>query len=66
MAGYEQISFPRFALALAVVSVPALLLEDQNEGWAWAYVGLILAGLVITHWSSFSAFTGAMQQNLKG
>jgi hypothetical protein len=61
MAGYQQIPFPRFALALAIVAVPALLLEQHNERWAWAYVALILLGLVIANWSGLSAFSSFVQ-----
>jgi lipopolysaccharide export LptBFGC system permease protein LptF len=66
MAGYQQISFPRFALALAIVAAPALLLEQHEERWAWYYVALILLGLVIANWSGLSAFSGFVQNTLQG
>jgi hypothetical protein len=64
-AGYQQISFPKFALALTIVSVPALFLEQNDEGWAWGYVLLILLGLMIANWSGLSAFSGFIQGALK-
>ena len=50
MATYPKISFTRYALAGAVILVPALLLERTNERYAWAYAVVVLVGLVVFHW----------------
>lgn len=54
----ESSSFWRVALAVVIVGVPALGLEQYNSKWAWSYVALILLMFGITH-SRALARTGA-------
>lgn len=62
---YREISFWKFALGLAVVSVPALLLEAQGEDeWAWRYVGLILIGLIVVNAGGIAAFMNFVRREL--
>jgi len=64
--GYQKISFWSFALALAIVSVPALFLNDQNDRWAWSYVALILLGMLLINWSGMGTFFAYLQGAMKG
>ncbi len=56
----------RFALGLAVVSIPAALLENSDSRWAWRYVALILLALVIFYWSGLGQFARFMTRELGG
>ena len=39
---YQEIPFPKFALAALLLSVPAVILAQEDEKWAWRYTALIL------------------------
>ena len=62
-AAYRKIDFVRYALAGAVVMIPALALEHTGRGrWAWAYVALILLMLAVFYSNGLAqaaAFTSA-------
>jgi hypothetical protein len=63
---YQKISFWSFALALAIVSVPALFLSEGDDRWAWSYVGLILLGMLLLNWPGMSTFFAYLQNAMKG
>lgn len=53
---YSQIEPRRFFLGLAIVAIPAVMLERSGEGtWAMRYSGLILLMLIVTHWRGIEA-----------
>lgn len=63
---YENIPFWRFALAVAVASVPAAIMEAQgHDDWAWRYTLVILVMLVIVHPRGISAFMGFISRELR-
>jgi len=63
---YRNIPFWRFVLASVVVLIPAAVLEEQSEQWAWRYVGLILLMMVVTQFSELSAFQRFLSRELRG
>jgi hypothetical protein len=66
MAGYLQINFWTFGLALAVVSLPVFFLRENNPRWAWAYVFLILLMLVTFYRTGVAAMANYFSRALKG
>jgi hypothetical protein len=66
MAGYLQINFWTFGLALAIVAVPVFFLRENNPRWAWAYVALILLMLAITYRTGVAAMANYFSRALKG
>ncbi len=66
MAGYLQINFWTFGLALAVVAAPVFFLRDSNPRWAWAYVFLILLMLVTFYRAGVMTFASFFSRALKG
>lgn len=53
---YSKIEPGRFLLGLAIVAIPALMLERSGEDtWAMRYSGLILLMLIVTHWRGIEA-----------
>ncbi len=64
---YAQIDFWRFAIALAVVAVPAFLLErSDDDTWAWRYAVLILLMMVIANWQATVTFARFLQRAARG
>jgi len=61
---YSKIGFWRFVLALAVITIPAALLENTNEKWAWRYVLLILLMLIVTQFKGVEAFAAFIRSEL--
>jgi hypothetical protein len=66
MAGKKPITFWKFALALGIVAVPALMLKQSNERWAWGYTFLILLMLVVFYYEGIGRFGAFIQGTLKG
>jgi len=66
-AGYREIKFWPFVLALAVVSAPAIILEQAGRSrWAWAYAVLILLMLAVFYSSGLSKAAAYTARALKG
>ncbi len=63
---YGGPSWWRFALGLAVVCIPAAMLESRDERWAWRYVALILLALIVFYWRGLSQFSRFMTRELGG
>jgi hypothetical protein len=51
-------------LALAVVAIPAIILEEANERLAWRYVGLVLLMLIVWHYRGLQKFSGYLVSEL--
>ena len=60
--GYQRINFWRYALGVAVVSLPAFMLEQEDRGWAWRYVALIVLMMVVTNYEGVARFTAFLQR----
>lgn len=62
---YASIDFWRFALAAAVVMIPAFILEGQNERWAWRYTALIILMMLVTQSSGIVKFERFLNSELR-
>lgn len=62
---YSSIEFWRFALGLAVASVPAIVLDQLGErGWSYSYAALILLMLSLQNEEGLKRFTAFIQSEL--
>lgn len=62
---YSSIEFWRFALALAVVGAPALVLDQLGEpGWSYSYAALILLMFALQNEEGLKRFLGFIQGEL--
>lgn len=57
LPGYVDIPLSRFLIGAIIVSLPALILENQEESdWAWRYVLLISVMMLVVNSRGVSQF----------
>lgn len=62
---YQEIPFSRFALAVLLLSVPAVVLGNEDEKWAWRYTILILIVAAAANAKGLSQMTAWLGGTLK-
>jgi len=53
---YKDISLSRFLIAGIVISIPAVILTENNPKYAWWYIALILLSLAVFNYPQVNRF----------